>query len=67
MSDGLKPENSKFTCPICHQPVELNRDCYADENGKIVPEECYMQRLISSQNDPPGPQGPFPRIRAIPT
>jgi hypothetical protein len=50
-----RPE-SNFTCSICGKPINLDRDRYADENGKLVHEDCYVQRLISSQQDPPNPQ-----------
>jgi hypothetical protein len=43
-------------CPICNKPVDLERDRYADENGKVMHESCYVQRLMSSQQDPPAPQ-----------
>jgi hypothetical protein len=45
----------KITCPICNQPIDLQRDKYADEDGKVVHENCYIHRLMSSQNDPPDP------------
>ena len=43
-------------CPICNKPVDLERDRYADENGKVMHESCYVQRLMSSRQDPPAPQ-----------
>jgi hypothetical protein len=43
------------TCPICNKPVDLERDRYADEGGKIIHESCYIQRLMAGQNDPPDP------------
>jgi hypothetical protein len=49
------PEKGTFTCPFCNQPVDLTRDKYADENGKVMHESCYVRRLMSSQNDPPDP------------
>ena len=42
-------------CPICHQPIDLTLDQYADEDGKAVHESCYMKRLLSNRNDPPDP------------
>jgi hypothetical protein len=44
-----------ITCAICNEPVDLQRDKYADEDGKVVHENCYIMRLMSSQNDPPDP------------
>jgi hypothetical protein len=32
----MSPE---ITCQICHNPVNLERDRYADENGHIVHEQ----------------------------
>ena len=48
-------EKGTFTCPICAQPINLDRDKYADENGKVIHENCYVQRLMASRNDPPDP------------
>jgi hypothetical protein len=51
------PEVGKFACQLCNKPVNLNQDHCADENGKPVHENCYVQRLMSStRSDPPGPQ-----------
>jgi hypothetical protein len=47
--------NSSYICPICKEPVDLAQDQYADENGKVMHEKCYVQRLMSSRNDPPDP------------
>jgi hypothetical protein len=45
------------TCPICNKPVNVERGRNADENGKVMHEGCYMQRMMrSSRNDPPNPQ-----------
>ena len=45
-----------LTCSLCLMPLtlETNGIC-ADENGKVVHETCYVQRLLSSRNDPPDP------------
>jgi hypothetical protein len=43
-------------CAICNEPVALERDLYADEDGQIVHESCYIARLTASQQDPPNPQ-----------
>ena len=56
MFNELRRSQEGFTCPICHKPVDLNHDLYADENGQILHEGCYVQRLMSSRNDPPAPQ-----------
>jgi hypothetical protein len=47
---------TRYTCPICHKSVDLERDRYADENGQIMHETCYLQQLMSSRQDPPAPQ-----------
>jgi hypothetical protein len=54
MGNTPRPE-SIITCALCHQPINLDRDRYADEDGKIVHEECYVKRLMSSPQDPPNP------------
>jgi hypothetical protein len=45
-----------YICPICNKPVDLERDRYANEDGKAVHESCYVERLTSARNDPPTPQ-----------
>ncbi len=49
------PEISHL-CPICSKPVDLARDRYTNEDGKLVHERCYLKRLLSPENDPRGPQ-----------
>jgi hypothetical protein len=49
------PTSQQISCAICHSPVDFERDRYADEDGKIVHECCYVKRLMSEQNDPPDP------------
>jgi hypothetical protein len=44
-----------YDCAICTEPIDLSRDCYADEDGRAVHEHCYIQRLLSNPNDPPDP------------
>jgi hypothetical protein len=56
MTSTPRPEGSSLTCALCHQPINLDRDRYADENGKIVHEDCYVKRLMSPRQDPPNPQ-----------
>lgn len=43
----------RYTCPICHKSVDLERDRYADENGQIVHEDCYLMRIGSRERTPP--------------
>jgi len=38
----------KIPCILCRKPVDLGIDLCADENGKAVHEECYVQRIKSS-------------------
>ena len=40
-------ETPNYICFICKQPVDLTKDRYADEDGKIVHEECYIEYLRS--------------------
>jgi hypothetical protein len=55
MSKTDRSGEKEFTCTICNKPVDLTQDRYADENGKVMHEHCYVQRLMSSRNDPPNP------------
>jgi hypothetical protein len=50
---GRTPQ--EITCQICNEPIVLERDKYTDEDGKTVHENCYVQRLLSAENDPPDP------------
>ena len=42
-------------CPICKQPVDLTKDRFTNEDGKVVHENCYIRSLLSAGNDPPSP------------
>jgi hypothetical protein len=42
-------------CSICHRPVALENS-KTDENGHAIHEDCYLQRLLASLDDPPSPQ-----------
>jgi uncharacterized protein YbaR (Trm112 family) len=46
---------SSLVCPICNSPIDLTKDRYTNEEGKAVHEDCYMQRVMFPQNDPPDP------------
>jgi hypothetical protein len=46
---------SPYICAICDEPIDLEQDRYTNENGKAVHERCYIQRVMSAQNDPPAP------------
>jgi len=48
--------SSEITCQICHKPVNLERDRYADENGHIVHEQCYCNYIVAALHDSPAPQ-----------
>jgi hypothetical protein len=37
-------------CPICKKPIDLTRDRFADEDGHVVHETCYLSRLGLGQN-----------------
>lgn len=38
----------QIPCVICKKPVNLQADLWADEDGKAVHADCYVQRIISS-------------------
>ena len=38
-------------CIICSQPLDLQTDLSADENGKAVHEDCYVKRITSSSRN----------------
>jgi hypothetical protein len=41
---------SEIPCKICYKPVDLTVDLCADENGKAVHENCYVQRMTNQQH-----------------
>jgi len=50
---GSRP-SPEIRCALCSKPVDLGIDLCADENGKAVHEECYVQRITSSSSNPAG-------------
>jgi len=40
----------EIACSICAKPVRLEADLNADENGRIVHEDCYVSRLTARPN-----------------
>jgi len=42
----------KISCILCSAPVDLKVDLSADENGKAVHTECYVQRITKPQGRP---------------
>ncbi len=43
----------EIPCTICSKPLDLRVDLSADEKGKAVHEECYVQRITSSHSYSP--------------
>jgi len=42
---------SEIPCAICNKAVNLSADLTADENGKAVHEECYVNQITSSHRN----------------
>ena len=42
----------EISCILCSKPVDLKVDLSADENGKAVHMECYVQRIANPQGSP---------------
>jgi hypothetical protein len=38
----------EIPCVLCNKPVDLSADLHADENGKAVHEECYVENITGS-------------------
>jgi hypothetical protein len=38
----------EISCIICSEPLDLSLDLSADENGKAVHQECYVNRLVAA-------------------
>jgi hypothetical protein len=43
----------EIPCEICSTPLDLTVDLFADENGKSVHEECYVQRITNERLNSP--------------
>jgi hypothetical protein len=39
----------EIPCVICSKPVDLGADLSADENGKAVHADCYVERMTTPQ------------------
>jgi hypothetical protein len=37
----------EISCMLCSEPVNLQTDLCADEKGKAIHEECYVNRLLA--------------------
>jgi hypothetical protein len=44
---------SEISCILCSKPVDLRTDLTADENGKAVHEDCYVQRITNQRDNSP--------------
>ncbi len=42
----------EIPCRICAKLVDLTVDLYADEHGKAIHEDCYVEHIISSRRNP---------------
>jgi hypothetical protein len=49
ISDALahRSDSGKIVCATCGKPATLETDMVADENGKLVHEDCYLKRVIN--------------------
>jgi hypothetical protein len=41
----------EINCIVCNHPITLETDLNADENGKPVHEECYVNNLTSARSN----------------
>ena len=42
---------SEIPCTICNKVVDLSVDLTANENGKSVHEECYVNHITTSRSN----------------
>jgi hypothetical protein len=42
----------EISCKLGIKPVDLQVDLSADENGKAVHTDCYVQRITNPQGNP---------------
>jgi hypothetical protein len=53
MSQLDRSSDKEYTCPMCHEPVDLNNDGTADEDGQVMHAECYFKRIGGHGHPPP--------------
>jgi hypothetical protein len=44
---GMRLPNPEFRCVLCSKVLDLTIDLNADDNGKAVHEQCYVNRALS--------------------
>jgi hypothetical protein len=42
-------QSTDLLCSLCSKPVDLTTDLNADETGKTVHQECYLDRLTGAE------------------
>jgi hypothetical protein len=42
----------EIPCKLCAKAVDLTVDLSADENGKAVHEDCYVEHIAGSRRNP---------------
>jgi len=52
-------------CPICKQPVNLEKAIF-DEKGRVVHEECHVNQLLAQPPDAPHPAATQNKIERQP-
>jgi len=55
MSQPARSSQNEYICPICREPIDLDKDETADEDGRVMHAECYFKRIGGHGNDPPDP------------
>ena len=40
----------EIPCKLCNKPIDLSVDLCADENGKAVHEDCYVERITAPRH-----------------
>jgi len=51
----LFPRHKKSPAKYATRQLSWREISTLYEDGKVVHEKCYVQRLVSAQNDPPDP------------
>ncbi len=42
----------EISCTLCSKPIDLQTDLQADEHGRAVHEDCYVERIARSSGNP---------------
>lgn len=48
----MENSQSEILCPVCNKQVSLREDTCADEHGKTVHTDCYVNQILKDKASP---------------